>query len=99
MSPSRLRVKKAGAWKWISLKGLAKRIRLGDADGCARLVEGYVDDVLVQLEAPQREEPDAALESKALEDEPDAAFAETMESDGESSETLEMAEMPNEAFD
>ena len=70
MSPSRLRVKKDGAWTWISLKGLAKRIRLGDADGCSRLVEGCVDSILVQLEDPLAY---AALEDEPEEDQKEAA--------------------------
>ena len=70
MSPSRLRVKKDGAWNWVSLKGLAKRIRLGDADGCSQLVEGCVDSFLVQLEDPVA---DAALEDEPEEDQKEAA--------------------------
>ena len=94
-----MRVKKDGNWTLVSSKGLANRIRLGDADGRSRLVEGCVNTVLVQLEDPVA---DAALGDEPEEDQKEAAtFAETLESEGESSgaETLKLGELPHEAFD
>ena len=79
---------------------------MGAEDGCATLVEGCIDTVLGHLDQYQDPVADAALghdgEDEPEEDQKEAAtFAETLESEGESSvaETLEMAEWPNEAFD
>ena len=90
----------AGEEGWRLDMGFAQRTRQTNPLGGCRwmLTPGRR---MRRFNPGEMEDPlaDAALESKALEDEPDAAFAATMESDGESSETMEMAELPNGALD
>ena len=61
-SPSRLRVRKScNTWTWVPLKGLSKRIRLGDVDGCTTLIDRAVEAIMEDLAQYQDPVADAAL--------------------------------------